>query len=481
MRAARFHAVGVLILAVLTLPASISGQARKPAATGPEARAIVGGTVVDGTGGPPLRDAMVLIRDGKIACVGARGTCPLPAGAEVIDVTGLWLTPGLIDAHVHFSQTGWADGRPDALDLRERYPYEQVEAELRYHPERFFASYLCSGVTGVFDVGGYPWTWDLRKRAENDVWAPHVAAAGPLLSTRDHWLNLPAERQFIYLADAKAAREGVGYLAAFGTDAVKVWFIMEKNRPFEEMAAAVHAAGEEARRLKLPLIVHATGLKEAKEALRAGAHILVHSVIDLPVDVEFLDLAKQNGTIYCPTLTVFAGYVRMFDAVLAGKAPFLDDPNHCVDATTRVRIAEAALVGADKVDKEKAEARRNAVASQEKVAAANLKTVTDAGLTVAMGTDAGNPMTLHGPSVYAEMEAMQAAGMTPMQVLVASTRNGAHAMGRLSDFGTIEKGKIADLLVLAADPTASAANFCKVRYVVRAGVVHPIAELRTIH
>jgi len=450
------------------------------AATPPEVLAVIGGTLVDGTGAAPVPDAVVFIRDGRIACAGPRGACPIPEGVARLDATGAWVTPGLIDAHVHFSQTGWADGRPDALDLRERYPYEQVEASLRYHPERFFRADLCSGVTGVFDVGGYPWTWDLRKRAEQNPGAPHVSAAGPLLSTRDHWLNLPAERQFIYLADEKTARAGVRYLAAFGTDAVKVWFIMEKERPFEEMAAAVHGAGDEARRLNLPLIVHATGLKEAKEALRAGAHMLVHSVVDLPVDDEFIQLAKRNGAIYCPTLTVFGGYVRMFDAVLAGKAPLLDDPNHCVDAATRVRIAEAAIVGAEKVDKQKADARKAAVAGQEKVAAANLKTVMDAGITVAMGTDAGNPLTLHGPSVYAEMEAMAAAGLTPMQVLVASTHNGALAMGRLADIGTVEKGKIADLVVLGGDPTASTSNLRKVRYVVRTGVPHSIADLRSM-
>ena len=102
----------------------------------------------------------------------------------------------------------------------------------------------------------------------------------------------------------------------------------------------------------------------------------------------------------------------------------------------------------------------------------------DAGLTIAMGTDAGNPLTLHGPSVYAEMEAMQAAGMTPMEVLVASTRSGALAMRRLDDFGTVEKGKRADLLVLAADPVRDIRNLRQLRYVVKGGVVRAQSELR---
>ncbi len=97
-----------------------------------------------------------------------------------------------------------------------------------------------------------------------------------------------------------------------------------------------------------------------------------------------------------------------------------------------------------------------------------------------MGTDAGNPLTLHGPSVYAEMEAMQAAGLTPLQVLVASTRGGARAMGREKDFGTVEKGKQADLLIVGADPTKDVANLRKVRWVVRGGVVRGIEELRAL-
>jgi imidazolonepropionase-like amidohydrolase len=104
--------------------------------------------------------------------------------------------------------------------------------------------------------------------------------------------------------------------------------------------------------------------------------------------------------------------------------------------------------------------------------------VAAAGIPVAMGTDAGNPLTLHGPSVHAEMEAMQAAGLAPMQVLVAATRNAAAAMGRLADLGTVEKGKVADLLLVAGDPTADVANLRKVETVVRGGAVHAVADLR---
>jgi len=450
---------------------------QEPPGTPPPARALVGATLVDGTGAPPVAGAVVLLRGGKIECAGTRAACPVPAGTDVLDVSGLWIVPGVIDAHVHFSQTGWADGRPDALDVRAKHAYDQVEAGLRLHPERFGRSYLCAGVTSVFDVGGYPWTLALPARAEPDPEVPRIAAAGPLLSTRDHWVNLPAERQFIFLRDEATAREGVRYLANEGAAAVKVWFIPEK--PIPELEPLVTAAGDEARIRRLPLIVHATGLAEAKAALRAGARLLVHSVWDVPVDQEFLDLAKRQGTFYCPTLTVMRGYQRMFESAASRQPPAVDDPNGCVDPETLARVAETAGLESSRTAEQLATSAQR-TGERERTAAANLVTVARAGIPVAMGTDAGNPLTLHGVSVYAEMEAMQRAGLTPREVLMAATRGGAAAMGRDKELGTIEKGKLADLLVVAADPQADIANLRRLRWVVRGGVVRSLSELHAL-
>lgn len=449
-----------------------------PAGTPPPPRALVGGTLLDGKGGPPVADAVVLIRGGRIECAGPRSACPVPDGVGTVDATGHWITPGIVDAHVHFSQTGWADGRPDALDVRDRHPYEQAVARIRARPDLFFRSYLCSGVTSVFDVGGYPWTLLLAERAERDPLAPRVAATGPLLSTLDHWVNLPAERQFVHLADADAARRAVRDLAARGAAAVKVWFIEEAGRPFEDAVAAVAAAGEEAKRLGLPLVAHAMELRSAKAALRAGARVLVHGVRDAPVDDEFIGLARAAGAVYCPTLTVLDGYRRLFEHVLEERAPAVDDPNGCVDPETLARLAETATVGGGRVDRARHERMKAGYEARRFLMGDNLRRVHAAGIPVAMGTDAGNPLTLHGPAVYAEMEAMQAAGLRPMDVLVASTRGGALAMGRLADLGTIEPGKLADLLVVAGDPAADISNLRKLRYVVRGGVVRRLEELR---
>jgi imidazolonepropionase-like amidohydrolase len=403
----------------------------------------------------------------------------VPEGIAVSELSGKFLTPGLVDAHVHFSQTGWSDGRPDSIDVRAKHPYEEVAADLKAHPERFLRADLCSGVTAVFDVGGFPWTLQLPARADAMGGAPRVKSAGPLLSTIDHWLNLPAERQFILLSDAASATTGVKYLAAHGASAVKVWYIVDDKHTVEQSLDAVRAAGEEARRKGLPLVVHATGLAEAKAALRSGARLLVHSVDDLAVDEEFLQLAKKNGAIYCPTLTVMGGYVRLTAAAARHEAPAIDDPNGCVDAHTRGLLAETA--GLDPGRTAEQLAKRDArIAAWIKTSAENLARVRDAGIPIAMGTDAGNPLTLHGPSVYAEMEAMQAAGMTPMEVLVASTRVGATAMGAEKETGTVEKGKAGDLLVLDGDPSADVHAFRKLAAVVRGGTLRTIGELRAV-
>jgi imidazolonepropionase-like amidohydrolase len=457
---------------------AVTSAFNAPPGTPPPPRALVGATLIDGSGTPPLPQAVVILRNGLVDCAGTGDECPVPDGIEVSDLAGHWVVPGLIDAHVHFSQTGWADGRPDALDLREHFPYHEVQASLRADPERWFRSYLCSGVTSVFDVGGYPWTWELRDRAERDTMAPRVAASGPLLSTLDFWLNLPAERQFIHLADAEAARHGVGYLKTHGASAVKVWFIPPADDDeFDNAEAAVMSAGGEANAAGLPLIVHATGLREAKAALRAGARLLVHSVWDRPVDDEFIELARSAGAIYTPTLTVADGYVRLYISALSGESPEIDDPNGCADPEILRRIALTPSVAAELVDASLVARQTTRAAERRRVMAGNLARLHAAGIPIAMGTDAGNPLTLHGPSVYAEMEAMQNAGMPPLEVLSAATRVAALALGR-DDIGVIVAGRAADLLVIAADPAQTVGNLRQLRYVVRGGVMRGIDELR---
>src|SRR6059036_817596 len=438
--------------------------------------AFLGATLVDGTGAAPVRNAVVVMRDGRVACAGPRAACPAPPDADTVNALGKWIIPGLVDTHVHFSQTGWVDGRPDALDLRDQYPYETVEAELHARPERFFRSYLCSGVTSVFDVGGYPWTLDLQARTARSTTAPRVLAAGPLLSTIDFWLNLPDQRQFIYMADDATVRQAVRAHKDWGAAAIKVWYIMPPQPPdTARVSALVHAAGDEARKVGLPLIVHATGLWEAKDAMQAGARVLVHSVWSGPVDDEFLALARRGGTIYVPTLTVPDGYrqvaARRFERDL--------QPLACVDPTTRAKaLATDTVALAQRPSDSLLAARTARTARSFAQAQANLKRVHDAGIPVALGTDAGNPLTLHGASVFMELEAMQSAGLAPRDVLLAATRTAARAAGAaLDSAGTLTAGAVADLVVLDADPLADIRNVRRIALVTRSGEIYTRREL----
>ena len=459
----------VIIAAVLLPLVAADASAQQQ----PAAYALTGATIIDGTGVPPIPNGVIVVEGGRIRCVGVAGECDT-ADLATHDMRGRWIMPGIIDAHVHYSQTGWADGRPDALDMRERFPYDATIAERRAQPEDYFRSYLCSGVTATYDVGGFPWTWSLRAPAERDPNAPHVAAAGPLLSTRDHWLNTPAERQFIHIGSDSATTRGAAYLIASGTDAIKVWFLAgADSEDADEMAARLRTIGEMARSAGVPLIVHATGLWEATLAVEAGAHLLVHGVDDQPLDERFIAAARAANTIYTPTLVVMDGYrqlsARAFDDDAYGAGM------RCVDPATRAKaFLTNELPGAASAERQ--ERMRAYMQQSAEIQADNVRRAHGAGIPIVMGTDAGNPLTLHGPSVYLEMEALQEAGLSPMDVIVASTRNGARAMRR-DDIGTIEAGNIADLVILGADPLVDVRNVRRVERVVRGGVVHERAAL----
>jgi imidazolonepropionase-like amidohydrolase len=218
----------------------------------------------------------------------------------------------------------------------------------------------------------------------------------------------------------------------------------------------VEAVAEETREEDNQLIAHATTLEQAKAALRNGTKLLVHSVSDQEVDEEFMKLAKENDTIYNPTLIVSSGYMLAYRAAAGIEDYEIDDPNQCVDSKT-VGLLESASQFEnhsqfsdsflERLKEFDIETDRTSETDMQ-----NLKKLYEAGIPIAVGTDAGNPGTLHGPSIYEEMEAMQQAGIAPEDLIVMATRNGAMAMQRLDDFGTLEVGKFANLILLEENP-----------------------------
>ena len=447
---------------------AVSTAFAAPPGTPPPPVALVGATLIDGTGSAGVPNAIVVVRDGRIACAGPAGGCrDVEAPRDTMRLDGMFVMPGIVDAHVHFSQTGWVDGRPDALDRRADHPFERVQAALEARPERFFRAYMCSGVTSVFDVGGFPWTLSLPRRAEDDLEAPRVAAAGPLLSTVSRpILDLPDSREILHVADDSIAIRAVRAHVARGSGAIKVWYIVGRTSDTAALQRRVRLIGEETRRLGARLIVHATSLWAASDALEAGASLLVHSVEDQPVDERFLRLARERGAIYTPTLTVYDGYRQVRERRFAPHYPV-----DCIDSTTLARARATDTIPGAATAPPGGEQRLRQTME-------NLMAVHRAGVPVAMGTDAGNPLTLHGPSVFWEMEMMQQAGLSPLEVLTASTRNGARAMGRENDLGTLTRGKHADLIVLRRDPSQDVRHARDLVYVMRGGSMTTPALLR---
>jgi imidazolonepropionase-like amidohydrolase len=429
--------------------------------------AFLHGTLLN-PGALALPDANVIVRDGRIACAGTATACPRPAGAKEIDLTGAFIGPGLVDAHVHYSQTGWLDGRPDALDLRAQYPYDSVVAFLRAHPERFHRAFLCSGVTSVFDVGGYPWVLDLASKSRDATDEPRVVATGPLLST----VQLPPDMMGVLalMKDEASVREAIREHRRRGAGAIKVWYIEVPDSLRVRAKAMLAAAADESRKAGLRLVVHATELATAKDALEAGAAVLAHEVFSDTVDVALIAAIKLNGTIVIPTLSVIDGYADVF----LGRSPASRYPLDCVDRATR-RLLETVLP--DSIQSRNRPFWTGTGKYLRSTAAENLRRMYAAGIPIAMGTDAGNPGTAHGPSVYAEMEAMQDAGMPAKVVFESATIVAAKAAGLDREVGSVEVGKRADLAVFDADPSRDIRNARRLRLVVHNGVIHTRTDL----
>ncbi len=277
------------------------------------------------------------------------------------------------------------------------------------------------------------------------------------------------------MSGAAEARALVARELTHKPDFIKVWFIYRPGDDLRAQEAIVKAAGDAAHAAGVRLAVHATELVTAKAAMRAGADYLVHSVIDEPVDDEFLALAKRNRVLYCPTIFVFTSYeMALSNTWRATDAERrLADPQILASMSDLEKIPKALIP--DRVAKLMAKPPDT---TPSPVALQNLRRVWEAGVPVVMGTDAGNIGALHGPVVFREMEIMTRAGLTPLQVLRSATVNGAKAMGLEHELGTIEPGRLADLVILDADPLADVNNLSKSYRVVKDGRVFSEEQLR---
>lgn len=285
----------LILFAALLTPLSVFAAEGESAA---DTAAFVGATVIDGTGSGPRANATVLVADGRVAALGDPSEVSIPPTARVIDARGKWIIPGLIDAHVHFFQSGGLYTRPDIIDLRKMRPYLDEIARIKERLPNTFARYLASGVTSVVDFGGPFWNFQVRRLAERMLVAPRVAVAGPLIATR-----MPPELKtddppLIEVNSPQEARVVVRRELAYQPDLIKIWFIPRPDQDLATQAEWVRAAIEESHAAGVRVAVHATQLDVARAAVRAGADILAHSVDDSLVDDDFIALLKERKVVY---------------------------------------------------------------------------------------------------------------------------------------------------------------------------------------
>jgi imidazolonepropionase-like amidohydrolase len=441
--------------------------------------AIVGATLINPAKSQVLENSIVWVDGNKIVSVDQAEASNLPGSARVIDAHGKWLLPGYVDAHIHFFQSGGLYTRPDGLDLRSIRPYSDEIDSIKSGLADTFRRYLRNGVTSVVDMGGPFWNFTVRDQANRNHLAPRVAVAGPLIaSIADDPLDL-GDPPIVKVTTPDEARAMVRRQAAEKPDLIKVWYIVAEGDSAETFRPIVRAVIDESHGLHLRVAVHATELETARAAVEEGADILVHSVIDRAIDDRFVQLLKQKGTILIPTIVVFERYPRCFAQQLNLLPVELETGNPAtVGSLFDLRHLMAEQIP-DRV--KKAMANPNYVASRIALsvepALRNLKTLSDAGVLIAAGTDAGNIGTLHGPSIFREFELMAEAGLTPMQILADATVNGNKVFGQDTKFGTIDPGMLADLIILRANPLVDIHNASQIEIVIKDGVAHQVEDL----
>src|SRR3989441_1490187 len=308
---------------------------------------IQGATLINGTGNPAIRNSAIVIDGGRIRDIGPRNEVRVPGNAQIMDARGKWVIPGLIDAHVHFSQSGGIYTRPDIVDLRKWRSYEKEMEWIKQRLPYTFERYLVSGVTGVVDCGGPMWNFEMRDIASRTKKAPRVAVAGPLISTFLPPTTATDDPDIVKPNFPGQARDLVRRQLDRRPDLIKLWWIRRPGDNLDQQVEIMSAAIDESKSRGVRVAVHATELDTAKAALRAGADILVHSVTDRLVDNEFINLVTKRDIPYITTLGVEDGYRMVLNqqVMLTDIEQKLGDPEVIATWSELAKIPEAEIPG----------------------------------------------------------------------------------------------------------------------------------------
>ncbi len=406
-----------------------------------------GARLITGDGRAPIDNSAVLVENDTVTRVARKGEIPLPRGAVRVDLTGKTVMPGIVLLHGH---VGYLKG---ATFAAQNYTRENLIDHLN--------RYLYYGIVAMMSTGTD--AGDLPYQLRND---PHP---GALFRTAGRGLAAPgastgnlAMRAVAYGVTTKdEARKDVRELAARKPDFIKIW-VDDRNGAVKKLSPALYRAIiDEAHRHKLRVMAHVYYLTDAHALVEAGVDGFLHLVRDAEMDGALVKMMKDRHVFVTPNLSTSEGgtYTR--------KPAWLDDSLLAETATPEM-IKKATDVYAAREARGAGGAAPPAAVSSYAKQQRSLAKLNAAGVSIALGDDTGIENTFFGYGEHHELELMVAAGMTPMQAIVAATRTPADLL-HLDRFGTVAPGKSADFIVLDANPLENIANTRKIAKVYQRG------------
>ena len=444
----RSGAIAALDAAIVAAAAEASAAEDSAAAQAPGALLIQDVTLIDGTGRPAVEGASVLIVGDRIARVSRvridvptlRAVGMDPAAVTRIGGTGKYLIPGLADTHIHLSG-GRGRGGPD------------FEAGIRA-----LHGFIYSGITTVFDAGNNPdFILALRQRErEGEIDSPRIFATGPLVTVpRGHG----GGRGMTLVESWPQGREVVDRHIALEPDVVKFTFDEHGwgTRPLIPLLPVdlMAQVGRYFNEHGIRTTVHISHEYRARQAIAAGIDTLAHPIIQGPVSDEFVELMASKTVPMVSTLTIGEGYSRLVE-----HPEFLDgalyqaiyEPERIEQMKTTVR------------DQYASSAWTTWMKVMTPVAQENLRKISAAGGVIVLGSDQSA-----GPQSHRELELMVAGGIPALEAIRIGTLNAAIFLGKERELGSIEEGKLADVVLLDADPLADIRNAQEINMVIKGG------------